>query len=119
MNARLNPRSPVALATLGWVYFNSGRKNEAAQIFGSLEQQQDLQVAADTAYYMAKTFASLPAAEFPNALNRAKALIESAVRTTGAFRYREDAERWLEALGGTVPPRGTPATPPGGAGKTP
>jgi hypothetical protein len=108
MNARLNPRSPVALATLGWAYFNSGRMNEAAQIFGAMEQQQNLQVAPDTAYYMAKTFAALPAAQFPNALNRAKALIESAVSTTGAFRYRQEAERWLETMGGVVPPRATP-----------
>lgn len=112
INARLNPRSPVALATLGWVYLNVGRVNEAAQIFGTLEQQQNLQISPDTAYFMAKTFAALPSAQFPNALGRSKSLLELAVNAGGAFRYRPEAERWLTALGGTVPQRNTGTTVP-------
>jgi tetratricopeptide (TPR) repeat protein len=103
MSARLNPKSPVALATLAWVYFNAGRIGDAAQIFAALEQEPNMQVSPDTAYYMAKTFAALPSAQYPNALNRAKSLLELSVQSTGAFRYRAEAEKWLEALGGTVP----------------
>lgn len=110
INARLNPKSPVAVSTLGWAYFNAGRIGEAAQLFAALEQQQNLQVSPDTAYYMAKTFASLPSAQYPNALNRAKSLLESAVQSTGTFRYAAEASQWLEALGGTVPPRKQNAT---------
>lgn len=110
MNARLNPRSPVALATLGWTYFNAGRINEAAQLFASLEQQQGLQVAPDTAYYMARTFAALPSSQYPNALGRSKSLLELAVQAGGVFRYRKPAEEWLTALGGVVPPRNSAAT---------
>jgi tetratricopeptide (TPR) repeat protein len=105
MNVRLNPRSPVALSTLGWAYFNSGRRTEAAQIFGALDQQPNLQVSADTAYYMARSFAALPPTQFPNAMSRARALLESAVRSTGAFRYRQNADQWLETLGGTAASR--------------
>lgn len=113
VNARLNPRSPVAMATLGWAYYNAGRINEAAQLFGALEQQNNLQVTPDTAYYMAKTYAALPSAQYPNALGRSKTLLESAVQASGAFRYRPEAEQWLVALGGTVPNRiGNTATAP-------
>jgi tetratricopeptide (TPR) repeat protein len=111
MNARLNPRSPVALATLGWTYFNAGRINEAAQLFAAMEQQQNLQVAPDTAYYMARTFAALPSAQYPNALGRSKTLLELAVASNGVFRYRKAAEQWLTALGGFVPPRSNAAVP--------
>jgi tetratricopeptide (TPR) repeat protein len=107
INARLNPKSPVAISTLGWAYFNAGRIGEAAQLFGALEQQQNLQVSPDTAYYMAKTFAALPSSQFPNALNRAKSLLELAVQSTGTFRHGVEAAKWLEALGGTVPARNT------------
>lgn len=105
MNARLNPKSPVALSTLGWAYYNAGRVMEAAKLFGALEQEQNVQVSPDTAYYMAKTFAALPSQQFPNALGRAKSLLELAVSSTGVFRYRKEAESWLTNLGGTVPPR--------------
>lgn len=105
INARLNPRSPVAVSTLGWAYFNAGRVAEAAQLYATLEQQQNLQVGPDTAYYMAKTFAALPTAQYPSALNRSKALLELAVQSTGTFRYRKEAETWLTALGGTIPAR--------------
>lgn len=104
MNARLNPKSPVALATLGWAYYNAGRNIEAAKLFGALEQEQNVQVSPDTAYYMAKTFASLPSDQFPNALGRAKSLLELAVKSTGVFRYKQEARSWLVNLGGKLPP---------------
>lgn len=111
LSARLNPKSPVALATLAWCYFNTGKLGEAAQIFAAFEQQQNMEISADTAFYMAKTYAALPSAQFPQALSRAKQLLENVVRTGGAFKYRKEAERLFEGMGGIVPPRAAASVP--------
>lgn len=105
LSARLNPKSPVALATLAWCYFNTGRLGEAAQIFAAFEQQENMQISADTAYFMAKVYAGLPAGQFPQALTRAKQILEGTVSTTGAFKYRKEAEDMYVNLGGQRPVR--------------
>ena len=112
LSARLNPKSPVALATLAWCYFNTGKLGEAAQIFAAFEQQQNMEISADTAFYMAKTYAALPSAQFPQALSRSKQLLENVVKTGGAFKYRKEAERLFEGMGGIVPPRAATTTVP-------
>ncbi|MCE9608417.1 MAG: hypothetical protein K8U03_26335 [Planctomycetia bacterium] len=102
LSARLNQKSPVALATLAWTYYKTGKLGEAAQIFAAFEQEKNMQVSADTAYYMAKTYAALPSAQFPQGLTRAKALLEGIVGTKGVFKHRAEAERMLDALRGVT-----------------
>jgi hypothetical protein len=103
LSARLNQKSPVALGTLAWCYYKTGKLGEAAQIFAALEQEKNLQISADMAYYMAKTFAALPSEQFPNGLSRAKSLLEKVVLSTGAFKHKADAIQMYTNLGGVMP----------------
>jgi tetratricopeptide (TPR) repeat protein len=91
LSARLNPKSPVALGTLGWCYYKAGRLGEAAQIFAALEQEKNLQISADMAYYMAEVYGALPVSQFPNGIGRARDLLEKVVSTKGPFKHRDDA----------------------------
>lgn len=91
LSARLNPKSPVALGTLCWCYYKTGRLNEAAQIVGALEQEKNLQISADMAYYMAEVYGALPVAQFPGGIGRARDLLERVVSTGGPFKHRKDA----------------------------
>jgi len=100
LSARLNPKSPVALGTLGWCYFKTNRLGEAAQIFAALEQEKNLQISADMAYYMAKVFGALPTNQFPNGIARGRELLEKVVATKGAFKHRDDAIKQYLAWGG-------------------
>ncbi|MGC3968272.1 MAG: hypothetical protein QM775_13145 [Pirellulales bacterium] len=120
LNARLNQKSPVALATLAWVYFNADQLSQAAQIFAAFEQQPNMEISPDTAYYMARVYAALPPGQFPQAFNRARELMSGVVKTTGGFKNRKDAEKYHEAWGGTLPPKpaatgAAPATSPSSA----
>lgn len=100
LSARLNPKSPVALGTLGWVYYKSNRLGEAAQIFAALEQEKNLQISADMAYYMAEVYGALPVSQFPNGIGRARELLEKVVSTRGPFKHRDDAIKYFLAIKG-------------------
>lgn len=100
--AKLNQKSAVALATLGWCYKKTDRLGEAAQIFAALEQEKNLQISADMAYYMAITFGALPPEQFPTALGKARSLLGQIVNTKGAFKHRDLAQKQFQNWGGTM-----------------
>jgi tetratricopeptide (TPR) repeat protein len=134
LNVRLNPKSPEAVSTLGWVYFRAGRTSDAMQVYGALlqaVQQGQGQINADTAYYMAKVIFDSPAT--PGRLDAVVDLLRRATGSTGPFKHRGLAEDWLEKLGGggspttisttdkkPATPTPTPSPAPGtGTGTTP
>jgi tetratricopeptide (TPR) repeat protein len=122
LNVRLNPKSPEAVSTLGWVYHRAERTGEAMQVYGALmqaAQQGQAQISADTAYYMAKVIFASPAT--PGRLEAVVKLLTDATSSKGPFKHRAVAEEWLATLGGdTVKPRNmdltkgtpTPTAPP-------
>jgi hypothetical protein len=46
---------------------DADRLTDAAQLFARLETEQEIKISPDTAYYMARTFAALPAEQHPKA----------------------------------------------------
>lgn len=121
LSARLNQKSPVALATAAWAYFNAGRIGDAAQIFAAFEQQPNMELTPDTAYYMARVYAALPAGQFPQAFNRARELMARVIGTAGGtFKHRKEAEQFHVNWGGQLPPKatGTGTTPAPSTGTT-
>lgn len=103
--AKLNQKSAVALSTLGWVYFKMNRVQEAAQIFVALNQQQNLQISPDMAYYMAKVFGKIPQGGIEKGLE----LLGRVVTATGPFKHRQDAIEQFKNWGGTMPAVTPPA----------
>ena len=94
LNAKANPKSAEALSTLGWVYFNQNRVNEADQILSQVLQGSKEGISPDTAYYLAKVLAR------GARLDQALAMLQKAVSVPGPFTYREEAEDWLQQLQG-------------------
>lgn len=93
MNARaFGQKSAEAWATLGWVYFNDDRINEAAQVLQQAVQGAQGQASPDTAYYLAQVMAAT------GKLNEAVQLLQGAVGSQGNFNYREEAKEWLKTL---------------------
>ncbi|HEY5314967.1 MAG TPA: tetratricopeptide repeat protein [Pirellulales bacterium] len=109
VNAKANQKSAEALSTLGWVYLNQNRVNEASQALGQVyqaAQQQGGGMGPDTAFYLAKALAR------NGQLNEAAGLLQKAVNVSTPFMYREEAESWLKQLVGQgVTPVTTETTP--------
>jgi lipopolysaccharide biosynthesis regulator YciM len=109
LNVRLNPKSPEAVSTLGWVYYKANRLPDAMQVYGALlqaVQQGQGQISADTAYYMAKVIF-----ESPNVQGRLDAvvnLLRNAKDSQGPFKHREQARAWFNTLSGNT--TGAPQT---------
>jgi len=113
--AKLNQKSAVALSTLGWVYFKMERFQEAAQIFVALNQQQNLQISPDMAFYMAKTFGKIPQGGIEKGLE----LLGRVVTATGPFKHRQEAIKQFQDWGGTMPAVTPPAANTTIGGSTP
>lgn len=90
VNARQYPRSAEAFATLGWVYFKSGRVDEADRTLGTATNSG--QASADTAYYLGKLLAK------KEMYNRAKEVLDKALETKGVFVNRERAKDLLAEI---------------------
>ncbi|HEX3657354.1 MAG TPA: tetratricopeptide repeat protein [Pirellulales bacterium] len=109
VNARANQKSAEALSTLGWVYLNQNRVNEASQLLGQVfqaAQQQQQGMSPDTAFYLAKALAR------NGQLSEAMKVLQQAISVTSPFMYREEAESWLSQLEGQgVKPNTTESTP--------
>jgi tetratricopeptide (TPR) repeat protein len=116
MNARLNSKSPEALATLGWCYYNVGRFQEALKVMEVFTQ--GAQISPDTAFYFAKVLFAANRFATRDVFN----LLDSAINAKGPFKHRHDAEQWMKGLRGesTTPADGNPAgTPPAAVEKKP
>jgi tetratricopeptide (TPR) repeat protein len=111
VNAKANPKSAEALSTLGWVYFNQNRINEADQILSQVLQGSKQGISPDTAYYLAKVLAR------GGRLDQAAGMLQKAVSVPGPFTYREEATGWLKQLvgSGVNPTTSEPKTVPTGA----
>lgn len=102
-NFRQAPNSPDAAATLGWVYFKSNRMEEAANALKVAQQRAGGRVSNETAYFMASV------AYERGQANEARMLLDYALKVTGPFAYRADAERLLASAGGPAAPTTQPA----------
>ncbi len=90
MNQRLFPRSPTAMATLGWIYYRLGRVTESEQAFKQIASTTNLEPAA--AYFVA-TYLS----ERDN-IQPAIALLNGAMQSGSYFMYRSVARELLTQL---------------------
>jgi tetratricopeptide (TPR) repeat protein len=96
VNARQYPRSPEALATLGWVYYRTGKLDEAERALAT--SVSGGQASADTAFYLARVQADR--GKFAEARN----LLKSAVASEGTFVHRADAKKLLDEVMQKAPP---------------
>ncbi len=90
INARQSPRSPDALATLGWALYRNGQVDRAEQ---ALRQAvSGVRTTPDIAYYLARVLAD------KGRNDDARKLLQSATGLPGAFAHRKDAEALLKSL---------------------
>ena len=93
INVRLYPKESEPLSTLGRVLFRLGRMQEADQIFRQVTSAGK-SLSPDTAYYIADLYAATSRPD------DAKILLANALKTTGLFSLRKDAEALQKRLGG-------------------
>ena len=89
------PAGREAAVTLAWVYFLQGRTSEAIRLL-----QRALAgggVSAESSYFAARVLHQ------QGNTDAAKKLLESALTNDRVFPAREDAEKLLNSLGGTLP----------------
>jgi tetratricopeptide (TPR) repeat protein len=91
IGARQQPRSPEALATLGWALYRMGRVDQAEQVLRQLVGGG--RITPDVAYYLACVLAE------KGKKDDARKLLQSATGLSGAFAHRKDAEALLQTLG--------------------
>jgi uncharacterized protein (TIGR02996 family) len=99
VNARQYPRSPDALATLGYVSFRVGNIEEAGKALQASVAASGNQVAPDTAYYLALVFNDRGKTE------EAIKFLEGALKAKGLFVYHQAAETLLATLKKKEPPK--------------
>ena len=100
MNVRLYPKSPTAAATLGWIYYRNGKKQQAEQAFRAVVATGNLAPAA--AYYFANFLVEL------GDLAGAKNLLEKSVASTDYFMFRSAATALLATVKSKMPEAATP-----------
>ena len=93
INVRLYPKESEPLSTLGRVLFRLGRMQEADQVFRQITTSGK-SLSPDTAYYIADLYAATSRPD------DAKMLLANALKTTGLFSLRKDAEALQKRLGG-------------------
>lgn len=89
-NARQFNNNADIAATLGWVYLQQGRNDDAARVFKAVANSG--RINADTAYFMAVLS--------HRASNDAEAIatLRSAIDSRGPFAYRDEAKQLLAEL---------------------
>ncbi|MBL9125225.1 MAG: tetratricopeptide repeat protein [Planctomycetaceae bacterium] len=124
-NSRQFGNNPEVAATLGWIYFQNGRAEDAAKIFKVVANAG--RVSPDTAYFMARL--ANQAGQGSDALPA----LRSALESRSPFAYRDEASKLLAEIeaspGGAAQPTESkpdgaprpadPATAPKPAGKAP
>jgi tetratricopeptide (TPR) repeat protein len=114
-----NPSNVEMASTLGWIYFNVGRLDEAERMLRAAVSSPNLQ--PDTAYFYAK---------LQDARSRGDAvrpLLDAALKSEAPFAYREDAQKLADQFGkrpvaaanSDSPPSKSPATTPTSSTTTP
>ena len=89
-NVQQNPRSAEAASTYGWVLYRMGRLDEAEKAFQAAVGGGS--VGADTAYYIARLSYDR------GRETQAKQWLDIALKSTGPFAMRQDAQELLEKL---------------------
>lgn len=102
MNQRMYPQSPTAAATLGWIYFRTGKIAEAEQAFRAIVASKN--VAPVAAYYLATIL------EQRGDLAGASNLLQQAISSQEYFMFRNAAEELLEAVKAKLNPSGASST---------
>lgn len=91
LNAKMYPRDTEALSTLGRAFFRLKRYGESDQVFRQVIASGSL--SPDTAYYVAALCAATERKD------DAKKYLQGAVKATGLFLERAEAEALLKQLG--------------------
>jgi tetratricopeptide (TPR) repeat protein len=105
VNLQRLPRSPEALATMGWVMYLAGEKGEAEKHLGRARAATGGRITPDLAFYMATVFRDKKEARL------ARDLVDTALKqsATVPFVYRPQAEKLLAELEQVAPKGATPA----------
>lgn len=91
LNARQYQQAAWALGTLGWIYYKSGRLDDAEKLLGAAVQTG--QADADILYFFANVLFDR------NRTAEVKKILEAITKAPpGPHMYREDARKWLERL---------------------
>lgn len=97
INAKVNPRSPDAMATLGYVSYRMDSLDDASRYLSASLQLSGNQLKPDTAYYMALVFND------KEQFDKAKEVLEAALKAQGLFVYRKEAQELLDKVKKKVP----------------
>ena len=101
INQRLYPKSPTAMATLGWIYYRYGKTAEAEKAFRAVVASNNLAPVA--AFYVASYLNQR--GDYPGAKN----LLEQAVASQEYFMFRNAAKELLKVVSAKMPtPTETP-----------
>ncbi|MHB9078474.1 MAG: tetratricopeptide repeat protein [Pirellulaceae bacterium] len=90
VNVRQYPRQAEAYSTLGWILYQMGQRDEAEKALRTAASNSA--VSPDTAYYLARVDIDR------DRKAEAKVILESAVKATGPFMFRREAEDLLAQL---------------------
>jgi tetratricopeptide (TPR) repeat protein len=89
-NARLHNNSSEAAITLGWIYYQAGRTQDAERILNAALKAGAQ--SADSKYFVAKIFYDRGRSA------EAKSLVEAALRTKAVFVHRQEATDLLNKI---------------------
>ncbi len=99
INAQVNPKSPEALATLGYVLYKSDRLDEALQALQQAMNLSNNRFSPDMAYYLALCL------QKKDKVDEAKAVLKEALAASGLFVYKDQAKDLKELLDKKLPPK--------------
>lgn len=90
VNARQSPRSPEALATLGWAHFRAGHLDQAEKMLRTAVT--GVRTTPDIAYYLARVLVARGQTQ------DARKLLESSINVSTAFAHRDEAKELFKSL---------------------
>lgn len=90
VNVRQYPRQAEAYSTIGWILYDMGQRDEAEKALRTAASSGT--VSRDTAYYLARLDIDR------DRKVEAKVILESALKATGPFMFRKEAEDLLAQL---------------------
>lgn len=90
VNARQYQKLAEALSTLGWIYYRSGRLDEAEKALAA--SVSGGQATADTAFYLAQVFSEKGKTE------EAIRLVKASLESKGPFLFRNEAKQLQDKL---------------------
>ncbi len=102
LNVKLNPKSPEAFATLGWIHYRSGRSSQAREDL-KLITAGGSNLSVESAYYAATILY-----DHGNPADALK-LLDAALSSEGPFAYRKEAtelQTKLQKAAGKTPSEG-------------